>query len=418
MNPEGFDVFRFPDFETCFPKGYDALIARLSDQFPHDSAAIRGYFGKIRSVVTHFPTYEFSELTDMSVVAAALETPLSAVVEGLASNRALQCVFYSYCALHGVEPDEVSFGLHAIVTDSLIRGPHALARGGDALAEKYVEVIRRNGGEVLTKKKVISIENIGKLGHAVVTADGERHESDWIISGIHPKRTLELVSDPSAFSPAFLERMAGIKESVGIFGIYAACTKRPDLDPLRNYYYFASSSPDRILKSDGPDSRPNAVFLAPASRNLAETKNAFTMNLHAVCPIEWFSGFRETVWAKRPEEYERAKEGFIEKVFAMVESHQPGLRQTIGKYLSSTPITNLHFNGSPEGSAYGLHHSIQNTGPRALGPRSHIANLLLTGQSCLFPGLMGAAVSALRTAGHIIGIKPVLKELRELGQAV
>ena len=37
LAPDGFDVFRFPDFETRLPKGYDRAIAQLSDQFPHDA---------------------------------------------------------------------------------------------------------------------------------------------------------------------------------------------------------------------------------------------------------------------------------------------------------------------------------------------------------------------------------------------
>jgi hypothetical protein len=41
--------------------------------------------------------------------------------------------------------------------------------------------------------------------------------------------------------------------------------------------------------------------------------------------------------------------------------------------------------------------------------------LLLTGQSCIFPGLLGASISALRSCGHIIGIKSVLLELQSLG---
>ena len=414
LNADGFDVFRFPEFETSFPKGYEALIARLCEQFPRDAAAVQGYFAKIRGVVEHFPTYEFSDLTDMSITQAALETSLSSVVEGLTSNRQLQCVFYSYCTLHGVEPQDVSFGLHAIVTDSLVRGPHALAKGGDGLTHKYVEVIRRNGGQVLTKKRVTAIENTGKLAHAVVTADGERYEADWIVAGIHPKRALGLISDPSAFSSAFMSRMGNLKESIGIFGMYAACSRNPGLDPLRNYYYFSSSDPDRILKCDGPGAAPNAVFLAPASRIAGESKNAFTMNIHAAGPMAWFEGWSDTAWNRRPEEYEVFKTAFGEKVLGLVDGYQSGFRDSISKVQSSSTLSNLHFNGSPEGSAYGLYHSIQNTGARSLGPRTHVANLLLTGQSCLFPGLLGAAVSALRTAGHIVGIKPILRELREL----
>jgi hypothetical protein len=56
---------------------------------------------------------------------------------------------------------------------------------------------------------------------------------------------------------------------------------------------------------------------------------------------------------------------------------------------------------------------METTGPRALGPRTRVRNLLLTGQNYLFPGLLGAAVSALRTSGHMVGIKAVLRELEK-----
>lgn len=416
LNPDGFDVFEFPEFQFSFPKGYEALVSRLSDQFPNEAQGIRTYFNKIQEVVRHFPTYNFSELTDFNINNTSLELPLASVVEPLTENKRLKCLLYSYCALHGVKPEEVSFGMHAIVTDSLIRGPYGLARGGDALTQKFITTIEKNGGKVLTKKRVISIENSGKLAHAVVTQDGERYETDWIISGIHPKRTLELVSDPSPFSRAFCERLSNIKESVGLFGVYAACSKNPGFDHLRNYYCFSSEDPEKILSYGDEPHSPNTLFITSASRVAGETKNAFTMNIHSAGPAQWFEKWDGTQWKKRPQEYEDLKRSFAEKALAFIDTHHLGFQNSISQYTTSTPLTNAHFNGTPEGAAYGLHHSIQNTGARALGPRTHIANLLLTGQNCLFPGLLGAAVSALRTSGHIIGIKSVLRELRELGQ--
>ncbi|MES2855943.1 MAG: hypothetical protein V4692_08765, partial [Bdellovibrionota bacterium] len=56
------------------------------------------------------------------------------------------------------------------------------------------------------------------------------------------------------------------------------------------------------------------------------------------------------------------------------------------------------------------------TGGRAIGPRTKIINLMVTGQSCLFPGLLGAAIAGLRTTSHIIGMKPILRELKEMGK--
>ena len=410
---EGFDVFKFPEFTAQFSKGYQETIKTLSDLFPKDSEGIKRYFLRIQEVAQHFPTYEFNESRDMMSILSVLDLPLSKVVSECTDDPKLKCVLYSYCALHGVEPEDVSFGMHAIVTDSLIRGPYGFAKGGEALADKYVECIERYGGQVLLKKHVTSIEVKNKLAQAVLTRDGDRFESPWIISGIHPKSTFDLVSEQSVFTPAFKQRLRNTKESAGLFGVYAACNTKPNLDPLKNYYYFASSDPTQMFLAKEPSSKPNTVFLSPANRTSDKTKNAFTMNIHATGPMEWFEPWRHTSFGKRDEAYEGIKNEYAENIFDFIGDYEKDLKTSIHKYVTSTPVTNLHFNGSLDGSSYGIYHSIENTGARAIGPRTHVANLLLTGQSCLFPGLLGSAISALRTAGHIIGIKPILKELRE-----
>ncbi|MBC7691982.1 MAG: hypothetical protein H7222_09440, partial [Methylotenera sp.] len=414
LDPDGFDVMHFPEFSFQFPKGYEKLITRLSAEFPGERGAIESYFEKVREVAVNFPTYQFRETLDMTFIVKALVTPLSTVVRELTSNVRLQAVFMSYCALHGVEPDDVGFGMHAIVTDSLIQSPYGLAEGGDAVARKYLQAIERNGGKVLMRKKVAQIETEGRMAKAVITTDGERHEAEWIISGIHPKRTLELVSEPSAFSPAFVGRLKNLRESTGFFGVYAACSTQPDLSSLKNYYYFSSSDPKVILSTGSPQEQPNAVFLCPASRIPGESKYPFSMNLHATGPLEWFSEWQNTKLGQRPEAYQKLKNDYAEGIFARVEQYSPGTCATVDRFATSTPLTNLHFNGTPDGSPYGMYHSIQNTGARAIGPRTHVANLLLTGQNSLFPGLLGAVISGLRTTGHIIGIKPLLRELMDL----
>ena len=54
------------------------------------------------------------------------------------------------------------------------------------------------------------------------------------------------------------------------------------------------------------------------------------------------------------------------------------------------------------------------SGLRALGPRTKVRNLLLTGQSTLFPGLLAGGIAGLRTAGSITGLKPTLAKLQEM----
>ncbi len=416
LNPDGFDVLNFPELSIEIPKGYSEAERRLSAAFPSEGGAIRSYFEKVREVARNFPTYEFSDTTDMGFVARVLEAPVQSVVESLTQNPALRAVFYSYCTLYGVPPAEASFGMHAIVTDSLIRGPYGLARGGDALTKKFIGVIEAAGGKVLMRKRVASIEVLDRIAQAVVTVDGDRIEADWVISGIHPKQAFAMLSDASALTPAFRERLGKIPETIGLFGMYALCEGRP-LDSRRNYYYFNSLDPDLMLDPGTPDRPPNTVFISPAERS-GEASGAAAaastpINLHSAGPLEWFKPWADTRYAKRPEEYHALKRGYAERVLETVARFDPNLVRSIQKYETSTALSSLHFNGGEEGSPYGIYHSIAHTGARALGPRTHVPNLLITGQSTLFPGLLGAAIAGLRTSGHIVGIKPLLKELGE-----
>lgn len=413
LRADGFDVFNFPGHQISFPCGYEALVRELSAQFPGERDAIESYFALVRKVVKHFPTYEFSDVaSDTEIPRGALDASLATVVEGLTRDPLLKCLFYSYCIHHGVEPKDVPFGFHAIVTDSLVRGAYGLGEGGDALARKFVERIEASGGEVRTGQRVVKITLKDKMVDEVVTDRGEVYRAEWVISGIHPKAVFSLLSDPSALTPAFKMRLSGIQESMGVFGVYAACSSDVPLDPLRNYYYFNSRDPERFLESADP-ALPSAVFASSATRISREKQETVPVSFHAASPIEWFAAWRATSFGARPHEYKLLKEQLSEGILELAERYQPGLRATVKRYASSTPLTNLHFNGSAEGSSYGIYHSMQNTGARALGPRTHIANLLLTGQSCLFPGLLGSSVAALRTSGHLIGIKPMLGELKK-----
>jgi all-trans-retinol 13,14-reductase len=412
LDEDGFDVLRFPEFEVQIPKSYEKLIPRLQAQFPQDREAVQKFFDMIRETSRRFPTYEFNDKPEMELLLPSLELRLGDVVRSLTKNPSLQSVFFAYCILHGVNPDDVSFGLHSIMVDSLIRGAYGFTRGGDALAENFVKRIKANGGEIHLKTKVKTIETSNRRVSAVITENGERFESDWVISGIHPKHTFQLLDNPACLTPAFRSRLGRIKETDGIFGIYAKCTAGTNqFSPLKNYYYMDGVDTKKMMAAGSPDVAPHTVFISPAGRESPETT---ALNIHAIAPHNWFEAWNQSKFGKRPDAYEKLKLTYANQVLDFVEGFEKGLRKSIEMYATSTPITNLHFNGSVEGSPYGIYHSVDNTGPRALSPQTHVTNLLITGQSILFPGLFGAAVAGLRSSGYIVGIKPVLRELQQL----
>jgi phytoene dehydrogenase-like protein len=168
-----------------------------------------------------------------------------------------------------------------------------------------------------------------------------------------------------------------------------------------------------MLESTSPDREPGALFACVPNRVGADARGRVPLTLHAGSPIEWFAQWRTDRFGRRGPGYKQFKAGFARQMFALVERHYPGFGATLGGFVTSSPLTNMHFNGAVDGSSYGIYHSMETTGPRALGPRTRVRNLLLAGQNYLFPGLLGAAVSALRTSGHMMGIKSVLRDLEK-----
>ncbi len=411
LDPSGFDVLQFPSFKIEIPKGYEALIARLSSVFPSEASGIKTYFSKVSETVKLFPTYSFNSEIDDSALLSVLNASVKTVVDEHVRDEKLKAVLFAYSALYGVFPEHMSFGLHCLVVDSIIRGSYGFKNGGDALAQKFVELIRKSGGEVRLKSKVMRLETNEKRITNVILETGETLKAEWVISGIHPKATFRLLADAPQ-TPAFMSRLNKIQESVGLFGLYGYGLSEIDLSPEKNYYYFTSENTSEFLTYDKPTDPPKVLFMARNDRKNVESGKR-PVTIHSACPISWFSDWRGTRVNRRQKEYYELKDAVAGAVLKSVDRYLPNFSNWIEDYDTSTPLTNICFNGSEEGTAYGIYHSIENTGLRALGPRTHFSNLLLTGQSTLCPGFLGSAISGLRSAGHLVGMKPILKELSQ-----
>lgn len=418
---DGFDVLTFPSFQVAIPQGYSEVVQTLASQFPHERAAIEKYFASVRDAVRYFPTYRFSAATvDNENLLPLLERSLADVVEALVRDPRLKSVLYAYSALHGVAPKDVSFGLNSLVVDALLTGAYGFGNGGERLADRFIQKLQSYGGTVLTGVNVSRLVTDGERLTAVEAADGRVFHGDLVISGIHPKQTFRML-EQFKLSPAFSARLNQLQESIGILGIYAGCKEPPPFDADRNYYVFGFEDPETFnMLADPPadvNAMPQVLFVSRPDRREHPGKEVWPLTVHAPAPFAWFAKWKDQALRRKARDYYLFKFDLAHRVLSFLDAVHPRTLSGISRYDVSTPLSNLRFNGSEEGSAYGIYHSIRNTGARALGPMTHVRNLMITGQSSLFPGLMGAAISGLRTAGTVVGIKHILKDLQQMGRA-
>jgi all-trans-retinol 13,14-reductase len=412
LDPRGFDEFHFPTFKFSIPKGYGEFERRLIERFPREEKGIKYLLGMIQTAVKYFTTYQLHDFVPGTFPPEIFDRSLASVVDAAVSDPALKYIFYTYCSHHGALPDDVSFGFHSIIIDTLVSGAYGFKHGGDVLAERFRAELAKTGGEILTKQRVTRLEVDGKVIKAVHTDKGDVFQADWIISSMHPRSTFDVLDDTSAMSNIFKSRIHQLKEGPSFFGIYAVLKNDGTFSGRKNYFFFNSEDGRDFGTETRPQDPPSVIFMS-ASRRLDDAgATGFPVNIHALAPYEWFDSWAGSRYGRRPAEYKEHKNLIAQRIFAAMEKHHPGFTARIEKFETSSPLSHLHFNGSHQGSSYGIYHSMAQTGPRAIGPRTKILNLLLTGQNSLFPGLLGSAISGLRTAGHIVGIKPLLQDLK------
>jgi phytoene dehydrogenase-like protein len=89
-------------------------------------------------------------------------------------------------------------------------GPGLIKGGCKAVTEELARIVRANGGKILTRKRVVEVDD-GKA----ITADGEEYPYDVLISNIGIKETVELFGR-NKFDREYLKKVDSLKPAEGI----------------------------------------------------------------------------------------------------------------------------------------------------------------------------------------------------------
>jgi all-trans-retinol 13,14-reductase len=127
-----------------------------------------------------------------------------------------------------------------------------------------------------------------------------------------------------------------------------------------------------------------------------------TIEVMTLAPYDWFVKWAGTAWKHRAAEYDELKQCFAERLLADLRRHVPQCAGRIDTCELSTPLSTRHFANAPNGETYGLAHTPARFAARAIGPRTPIANLFMTGQDTATVGVFGAFAGAIGTASAIL----------------
>lgn len=281
---------------------------------------------------------------------------------------------------------------------SYIQGAYRMIGGGQAIADSLRKDFIEMGGELFTATKVDSfaLSQDGLIEAAL--CGGNRFEADVFLSTIHPSLTVGLIPESPAVRKIYRKRMSNLKNSMGMFTTHLLI--KEGTVPYKNAMIAVHGNDDLWHGDFGADSKVNEMLV---NFNIQETGEKFARNIDLLTPMSWeaVSQWDSTKRGSRPEEYENFKKKKAGECIELANRYIPGLKESIEKIWTSTPLTYRDYTGTVEGSAFGVRKSTSNLLGTMLSTTTPIKNLYLSGQSMTLHGMLGTMVSSVRSCSII-----------------
>jgi all-trans-retinol 13,14-reductase len=415
LDIDRFDVINFKNKEYPLAQGFENFSQKLLDKFPQESVAIVSFVEKIKQVGESGHYFNFQEFNPHNSIAAF--NPLRSenayrFITSLTKNQTITNVMAGLNDLMGGPKEKINMYIMGMIYYTYIQSAWRFVDGSSQLAENLGTIITSHGGKVLTENR--ALEFTLDSDKKIVSLRTSQHTAIYgkrFISGIHPVSTFELLP-PDALRKTFIDRIKSLENSSGMFSIYLFL--KPDTFPYLNYNYTCGLTND-MWNHHGPSGIwPQSYwFETPASSH----KTDFAKGVTILSPIGFnvFKKWASSVTESRSQDYEELKAVLAEKLLSKVYQQFPQLKYSIEKYYCSTPLTQIDYTGSPEGSAYGLLKDSEEPVKSNLLPKTRISNLYLTGQNINAHGVLGVSTGALITLSHIMDINNIIQKIRDAG---
>ena len=420
--PDPFEKFVYPDFTFEVYADPDRFQADLIQRFPHEQIAIRRYFKDVQKAAFWFGMHSMLELFPrwlhpllrrvMRSFGAIARQTTQRYLDRNFRDAHLKALLASQWADYGLPPSQSCFGIHSVIVSHYFNGGWYPIGGAKAIAQSIIPVIERSGGAVITQRRVteILLESgmaVGvKAQHAAKSqADPETYSAPIVVSDAGAFNTyLKLI--PASYPLVERQKIQAFPKSTSMLTVYLGLKESPQRLGFQgeNHWIYTTYDHDAIAQ-DPPipfDRLPKFCYLSfPSLKDpLAQVHTA---EIIAHVDYDFFLQWREQPWRRRGSDYTELKAQMTESLIQLVESHYPGFQNLIEYAELSTPLTVEHFDASDRGSIYGIPCIPERLDQSWIGARTPIKNLYLTGADTFSPGIMGAMMGGVKTAGILNG---------------
>lgn len=314
----------------------------------------------LMKIMANFKAMSPEEMTQLD------EVPLKDFIEGYTHNEIIYACFFKLSCVYCVEPIwKMSTGEFArcLVREATSHSSGYAQGGCIAIVNKYIDGIKRYGGEMLLGKEVDKI--LVKKGRAMgVLVGGEEYSADIIVSNGDIKRTVLTLVGKEHFDPTYVEYIESLEYSWSPY-ILRFALKQPITD--LKMMSMAITRPEEfyadIRQGKVPETIP--LFIVVPSNF---SKDVAPPGRQYVCCAATFEPGTPDEW------FERAKNTMID----CIERYIPGLRENI-LWMETMTMNSLDRFAFEDGSIIGIGQTYRQSGKNRPSIMSPLEGLYYVG---------------------------------------
>lgn len=427
--PEVYDRISIGERTYDFHSGLGRFRDGLVGDFPGEAKGIDGYIAAVCATAQAANRY-FAEKAIPGPLAKLIGPMLRAgflkgasrttgeVIREFTRNRELAGVLAGQWGDYGLPPGQSSFGAHALVAHHYFGGVGYPVGGASEIAAGFAPAIEAAGGEILISAEVAEILLDSGAGGGtpraigVKMADGRELRAKTVISDAGADNTFNRLLPRGLRAVAELvEQMRAVPASIGHVCLYVGVKRGPgeaEFDAANRWFYTDPDHDANYLRyMADPESAWPCLFVSFPSAKEPTFAQRYpgrsTIEVIAPVPYAGFAKWAETKWKRRGADYEEFKRALAERLRADLEARVPATRGRIDYAEVSTPLSTRHFANFAKGEIYGLSATPKRYQLRALGARTPVRNLYLTGSDAASSGVVGAMFGGVIAASAILG---------------
>jgi len=406
-----------------FAAGMERFRDDLKRYFPRDARAIDNYIGAVRAA-NRLSGFFYAEKVMPAPAAAVAGWLLRApymrwarrttleVLENLTTNRELIGVLTAQWGDYGLPPSESSFAIHATIAEHYFDGASYPVGGASTIAAAIVPQIERAGGAVVTSAEVAEILLSGDRATGVRMADGREFSAGMVISDAGATNTFNrLLLGDAAGVEALRAELRALPPSTAHLSLYVGLDATAEALGLTgtNLWIYPGYDHDENVRRFAADYTAPfpAVYISfPSAKDpdfARRHPGKSTIEAITMLPFDAFARWSSARWKHRSLEYEQLKQQFTARLLEELQRQVPQVAGHIEHAELSTPVTTRHFMNYERGEIYGIAATPARYALRALGARTPIRNLYLTGQDVASLGVVGALYGGVISASAALG---------------